>query len=76
MTKDDFLNELSEIMQLESPIKDTEILTIYTEWDSMTKLSVMSLFDMEFGISLSVDQIKTIETVSELIELAADQIKG
>lgn len=74
MTKQDFLNELAEIMQLDTPPTGSENLEDFVEWDSMANLGVMSMFDMEFGISLKTDDLKNIKTVNELMALAGDQI--
>lgn len=74
MTKQDFLNELAEIMQLDTPPTGSENLEDYAEWDSMANLGVMSMFDMEFGITLKTDDLKNIKTVNELMALAGDQI--
>jgi len=74
MTKQDFLNELAEIMQLDTALSGSENLEDFAEWDSMANLGVLSMFDMEFGINLKTDDLKNIKMVSELIELAGDQI--
>lgn len=75
MTKQDFLNEVAEIMQLDAPPTGAENLEDFVEWDSMAHLSVMSMFDMEFGITLKTDDLNKIKTVNELIALAGDQIR-
>ena len=74
MTKQDFLNELAEIMQLDTPPKGSENLDDFVEWDSMSNLGVMSMFDMEFGITVKTDDLKSIKTVNDLVALAGDQI--
>lgn len=74
MTKQDFLNELAEVMQLDTPPTGADNLDDFMEWDSMANLGVMSMFDMEFGISLKTDDLKNIKTVNELMALAGDQI--
>ncbi|MBD3727169.1 MAG: acyl carrier protein [Moraxella osloensis] len=74
MTKQDFLNELAEIMQLDTPPTGSENLEDFVEWDSMANLGVMSMFDIEFGITLKTDDLKNIKTVSDLMGLAGDQI--
>ena len=74
MTKQDFLNELAEIMQLDTPPTGSENLEDFVEWDSMANLGVMSMFDMEFGTTLKTDDLKNIKTVNELMALAGDQI--
>lgn len=74
MKKEEFLNELAEIMQLDTPPVGTENLEDFMEWDSLANLSVMSMFDMEFGISLKAGDLKRIKTVNDLIALAGDQV--
>ena len=37
------------------------------EWDSMTALSLITLLDQEFGISISGEKIKELNTIEELI---------
>ena len=74
MKKQDFLNELAEVMQLDTPPTGAENLEDFVEWDSMANLGVMSMFDIEFGITLKTDDLKKIKTVNELMTLAGDQI--
>ena len=74
MTKQEFLEELAEVMQLDTPPTGSENLEDFAEWDSMANLGVMSMFDMEFGITIKTDGLKNIKTINELIELAGDKI--
>lgn len=74
MKKQDFLKELAEIMQIETVPCGTERIKDFPEWDSMANLGVMSMFDMEFGITLKTDDLKKITTVNELMALAGDQV--
>ena len=37
------------------------------EWDSMTALSLITLLDQEFNVSLSGEKIKELDTVQDLI---------
>ncbi len=75
MKKSDFLVELEDILQREDECKETDNLTDYIEWDSLSKMSVMAYYDKTFGIKLSLNELKTVSTVSELIKLAGENIK-
>ena len=75
MKKSDFLVELEDILQREDECKETDNLTDYIEWDSLSKMSVMAYYDKTFGIKLSLNELKTLSTVSELIKLAGENIK-
>ncbi|MFH6955651.1 hypothetical protein ACHSBP_21315 [Pseudoalteromonas sp. XMcav1-K] len=70
MNKQDFLTELADVMQLEDVIDETAQLSDYVEWDSMAYLGVISMFDIEFSKSITVEELKQMESVADLIELA------
>jgi acyl carrier protein len=74
MTKKDFLNELTEIMQLDEVLIGDEVLEDFDEWDSMANLGVLSMFDIEFSTNLEIDSLKNIKTITELMVLAGDKI--
>ncbi|MCU8069529.1 acyl carrier protein [Shewanella sp. SM32] len=74
MNKQDFLEQLTEIMQLDETITEDAVLVEYPEWDSMASLGVMSMFDIEYGITLNFDDLKKFNTVHELMVRAGDKI--
>tara|TARA_B100001094_G_C18196294_1_gene811428 strand:- start:279 stop:506 length:228 start_codon:yes stop_codon:yes gene_type:complete len=37
------------------------------EWDSMTALSLITILDQDFGVSISGEKIKELNTIEELI---------
>lgn len=37
------------------------------EWDSMVALSLITILDQEFGVSISGEKIKELNTIEELI---------
>jgi|SaaInl8_135m_RNA_FD_contig_21_874218_length_408_multi_6_in_0_out_0_2 acyl carrier protein len=76
MTKNEFLGELAEIMQLDTLPNGSENLEDFSEWDSMSSLAVISMFDMEFGVTLSSDNLRNVKSIPELIAMAGDQIHG
>ena len=74
MTRQEFLNELSDIMQLDEVLTGDEVLEDFPGWDSMANLGVLSMFDMEFSVDLSTDDLKNTKTVAGLMTLAGDNI--
>ncbi|WP_232003093.1 hypothetical protein [Pseudoalteromonas piscicida] len=70
MDKQKFLEELTEVLELEEVIGEDVILESLEEWDSMAHLGVISLFDMEFSKSITNTDLKAVKTVQELYELA------
>ena len=71
----DFLVELEDILQREEPCNETDILADYEEWDSLSKMAVMAFYNKEFGIKIALNELKDLETVSDLIKLAGDNIQ-
>jgi acyl carrier protein len=76
MNKQEFLEELTEIMQLEETITEDAVLTDFPEWDSMAYLGAISFFDIEFGKEVAVEDLKKITKVSELIAIYAPGLEG
>ena len=74
MRKEEFLNELLEIMQIEINLNESTLLESLEEWDSMAKLAIISLFDLEFKITLTFEKLKDVKTISELMQIANEQI--
>ena len=76
MTKQEFLNELAEIMQLDAPPNGDESLEMFAEWDSLSNLGVMSMLDLEFDLTVTTDELRKVKTIPELIALAGEHISG
>ncbi|PHX05754.1 hypothetical protein [Vibrio splendidus] len=76
MNKQQFLEELTDIMQLDDTIAEAAVLAELPEWDSMAYLGVISFFDMEFSIDVSVEDLKKIETVEQLIKSYGQKIEA
>lgn len=70
MNKEQFLEELTDVLQLEETINESTNLKELEEWDSMAHLGVISMFDIEFSKNITNAELKDIETVSDLIALA------
>ena len=66
---DDFLNELDDIFEVElGTIKASTIFKDLDEWDSVTLLSLVAVFEEEYGVVLSNDIIDKSNTILELVE--------
>ena len=74
ITKQDFLNSLTEVMQLKTHLTGNEILCDIEEWDSMAILAIISMFELELNINLTSDDLRNIKSISDLIKLAGDNI--
>ena len=75
MKQEEFLTELEDILQKEDSCKVEDNIEDYDEWDSLSKMALMAFYDKQFGIKISLSQLSELKTVSDLIELAGENIK-
>lgn len=70
MDKNQFLEELTDILQLEDTVSSEVTLADLDEWDSMAFLGVISFFDMEFGKTITQQELRAVLTVEDLFVLS------
>jgi|TARA_B110000879_G_scaffold212513_1_gene309142 acyl carrier protein len=70
MNKQEFLSELQEIMMLEEALSEDSELDALQAYDSMTHLTLLSLFEEEFGKELEAQDLIDAKTVNDLLVLA------
>ena len=58
--------KLADILEVEE-INESEILVDFDAWDSLTSLSIIALAESDYGITLSVDKLRSFKTVGDLI---------
>ncbi len=75
MKKEEFLLGLEDVLQREEAVKENDILDDYDEWDSLSKMAVMAYYDKNFGVKITLNQMKDIHLVKDLINLAGDNIQ-
>lgn len=71
MNKEQFLTELTDVLQLEETVNESTNLKELEEWDSMAHLGVISMFDIEFSKNITNAELKDVEMVSDLMVLAS-----
>tara|TARA_B100000780_G_C21063539_1_gene427614 strand:- start:950 stop:1174 length:225 start_codon:yes stop_codon:yes gene_type:complete len=70
MNKKEFLSELQEIMMLEEVLNEDSELSAIQAYDSMTHLTLLGLFEDEFGKELDTNDLLDAKTVHDLLILA------
>ncbi len=74
MKKEEFLIQLEDILQREEPCQEKDILEDYVEWDSLSKMSIMAYYKKNFSVEITLNDLDSVENVSDLIKLAGDKI--
>lgn len=75
MRKEEFLVELEDILQRDDTCNENDNLADYEEWDSLSKMAVMAFYNKNFGIKITLDQLKDLSRVADLISLAGDNVQ-
>ncbi|MBZ7946393.1 acyl carrier protein [Campylobacter sp. RM9939] len=75
MTKKEFLEELSNAIQLDYILKEDQDLNKIEEYDSLALLSISALFSEHFNLEIEGNILRSCQNVSDLIALAKDYIK-
>ncbi len=75
MTRQDFLKELEEVLDVESgSIKGDEALSDLDGWDSLAVMAFIAMVDEMFDVTLSASGLAESKNVSDLIALLGDKI--
>jgi acyl carrier protein len=69
MTRNEIMFELSELLETDTPLNGSEVLSGLGEWDSLAVLSLMAMVDDKWGVTLAPKDIYTCTTVDDLVAL-------
>ncbi len=72
MTREELIEALEDILMLdEGELETDKSLESYEDWDSMSYLSLIALFDGKLGKKLDIATIKGFKTPQDIIDSAA-----
>ncbi|ESE41172.1 acyl carrier protein [Shewanella xiamenensis] len=75
MNKQEFLNQLEEILELDTnTLKGNEVLLDIEQWDSLAFLSIIAMADEHFDIVIQGDKLEQIKTVDDLVALVQEHL--
>lgn len=66
-----FLEQFTELLEMEQPVKLNDIFREYENWDSLAYLSVISFVDEEYGIVIPREEFGKMKTVKDIIDYIA-----
>lgn len=71
MSREEFLNELEDILMLDlNTLKESDLLESFEDWDSMAHLSLIALFDSKLGKKIKPNEIRELKSVGDILALA------
>lgn len=65
MTKQEFIEKLSELLDVE--VNENTDLRELEEWDSLAMLGVLALYD-EIGVEIDINEMDEFKSVKDLLE--------
>lgn len=74
MQYNDFLIDLQELLQSETPLFIDTQLAGMEEWDSLAVMSCVAYFEKHFRINTKINQYQKVQTVADLVALADGEI--
>lgn len=69
MCREDFLQEMQEILQTEEELFLEFDLESYEEWDSLSKMATLAFLDANFSIKLTLADFENIKTIKDIADL-------
>ena len=70
MTREELLEKLQEIFDVEEPLTEDMVLDDIEEWDSLVAMAVISFFNNNLGIIVKPQDILSIKTVKDILDKA------
>ncbi|HEV2435678.1 MAG TPA: acyl carrier protein [Verrucomicrobiae bacterium] len=65
---EEFFKKIAEILE-ENEITETDQLKSYSQWDSLSVLSVIAMLDANYGVNLRAADFENITTAGDLWNL-------
>ena len=70
MTRDEFLNEMVEVLQTEEELSLETVLADLAEWDSLSIMATMAFLDKSFGVKTTMKDYKEMKTIGDIAKKA------
>ena len=70
MNKEQFLEEMVEVLQTEDEITMDTVLEDLEEWDSLSIMSTMAFLDKNFGVKTTMKDYPNMKTIEDIARKA------
>lgn len=70
MNKEQFLEEMVEVLQTEDEITMDTVLEDLEEWDSLSIMSTMAFLDKNFGVKTTMKDYQNMKTIGDIARKA------
>jgi acyl carrier protein len=59
-------HQLAEILEADQ-VNPEDVLNKFDYWDSLTVLSILAMFDANYGVNLTAADVRAMQTAGELV---------
>ena len=66
MNREEFLEKMIDILQVETELSFDVLLDELYEWDSLSKMSTMVFLETAFGVKVSFAELSEMKTLDDL----------
>ena len=70
MNREEFLEAISDILQVEEEISFETILDELDEWDSLAAISIIAFLNKTFGVKITAADVVAFQTVEDIAQKA------
>ena len=70
MTKDEFLREMVDVLQMEDEINFDTVLETLSEWDSLSVMATVAFLDNSFGVKTTLSDYREMKTIGDIARKA------
>lgn len=74
MTRQEFYEELKDVLESEDSVKGDELLSDLGGWDSLAVMTYIAMVDEQCGVTLSASKLAEAVSVEDLITMLGDKI--
>lgn len=67
MTKEEFLEQMQDVLQTDDALTAETVLDDLSEWDSLAMMATMAFLDKNFGVKVGVKDFMYMNTMSDLM---------
>ena len=66
MTRAEFIVEMQDVLQTDEQLTAETVLADLAEWDSLAVMATMAFLDRNFGVKLSIADIKELNAIGDI----------
>lgn len=66
MTKEQFIEQMQDVLQTDAELSMDTVLTDLDEWDSLSMMATMAFLNKNFGVTLKIADLKGFATIADI----------